>query len=72
MEIIFSLEVTVDLYLRRLVCRELGRPNYRQGQMIVIEKWDLDLMETWLENYYDKNIIQYLKGVSIMNLMGIL
>ena len=43
------------------IVRQSGVPNYQKERIQVNFDWDLVTMENWLDNYKDKNIIQFLK-----------
>ena len=43
------------------IYRETGVPNFKAARIPVNNTWDLDLMEQWLKNYKDVNLIQYLR-----------
>ena len=43
------------------IVRESGKFNFQGERIPVNSEWNLDLMETWLQNYEDKNLIDYLR-----------
>ena len=44
----------------RLV-RTSGKHNFEHEKIQVNQEWDLDLMENWLRDYKDKEVLKYLK-----------
>ena len=41
--------------------RSSGSPNYAGKRIQVNNNWNLDVMEKWLENYKDKQLLEYLR-----------
>ena len=41
--------------------RESGRHNCQGKKIPINSKWDLELLEEWLEDYQDKGILKYLR-----------
>ena len=43
------------------VIRETGKPNHEEAQILVNTNWNLEQLETWLEEYPDKQLMEYLR-----------
>ena len=41
--------------------RALGKPNYLEARVLVPTRWDLDLLESFLEDYEDKLVVDFLR-----------
>ena len=49
------------------IVRESNKLNYEECKIEVNSNWNLSLMEKWLENYEDKEVIEFLKYGWLLN-----
>ena len=43
------------------ITRKTGKPNHEEAKIQVNQDWNFEILEKWLQEYEDKEIIEYLK-----------
>ena len=43
------------------IIRETGRHNFERAKIPVTYSWNLNMLENWLKDYHDKDLINYLR-----------